>query len=268
MSGDAETPAPKRHWRRKAELEQVILAGGRSLFAIEGITTGVEHLTFKRVFDHIEETTGMKVSNSSVIGRIWKDQVEFQQALLRSALDENIDEELEASLEPVMDLLESADRSSLARRWDLMQELCRVGGAANLDWITQSRSWPTWIGAWAAAVTGPRDENRSHLAERMDQNYERYSEYYEAVYTAVFDFVGFRVREPLTVRQFAIAVGALAEGCGLRDLIDPSVVRGVDLPTGPNGEIREWSVFTIGFEGLLRHFVEPIPRWKPPPTES
>ena len=260
----SEPPAPKRHWRRKAELEQAILAAGRSLLTIEGLTTGVEHLTFKRVFDHLEETTGIRVSNSSVIGRIWRDQVEFQQALLGSALDENVDDELDASLDPVVALLEEADRSSIAMRWVLMRELCRIGGEANLDWITQGPTWPIWVGAWAAAVTGPRNEHRAHLAERMHENYERYTTNYEAVYAMIFDFAGFRMREPLTIRQFSIAVGALVEGCGLRDLVDSEAVRGILLPTGPEGRTQEWSIFTIGLEALLRQFVEPFPGWRPP----
>jgi len=34
-------------------------------------------------------------------------------------------------------------------------------------------------------------------------------------------------------------------------------------PTGPNGEPQEWNLFSIGLEGLVWQFIEPIPRWRP-----
>ena len=255
--------AQPRRYRKRTDLEQIILAGGRSLLRKEGLSSGVEHLSFKRVFDHVEATTGIKVANSSVIGRIWDDKSEFQHALLLSALDEDIDEELDESLAPVLPILESADRSTLESRWATTSELCRVAGAGNLDWITEGRTWPIWIGTWATSVTGDgNDERRRLLAERLFDNYERYTVDYEGIYAMVFDFLGFRMKEPLTVRQFAIAVGALAEGCGLGDMVDENSVRGIMLPTGSNGVDQEWSLFSIGLEALLHRFVEPIPRWR------
>ena len=78
--------------------------------------------------------------------------------------------------------------------------------------------------------------------------------------------LGMRVREPLTFRQLSVAAGALAEGCSLRQHVDPDL--GVILqPTGPNGEDEEWTLFAIGLEALLMQFLEPDPDWSPPPTQ-
>ncbi len=58
-------------------------------------------------------------------------------------------------------------------------------------------------------------------------------------------------------------MGALAEGCSLRQHVDPHL--GVILrPTGPRGEDQEWTLFAIGLEALLMHFFEPDPDWSPP----
>src|SRR5271156_2799688 len=69
-----------------------------------------------------------------------------------------------------------------------------------------------------------------------------------------------RVRAPLTIRQLTVAVGALAEGCSLRQHVDPQL-EGIVLPTGVNGENQEWTLFGIGLEALLLHFFEPDPDW-------
>ena len=44
----------------------------------EGLGTGAEALTFKRVFDRVEEDTGVRLTNASVIRRVWENQAEFQ----------------------------------------------------------------------------------------------------------------------------------------------------------------------------------------------
>ena len=35
------------------------------------------------------------------------------------------------------------------------------------------------------------------------------------------------------------------------------------LPTGPNDELQEWTLFAIGFESLVRRFFEIDPDWRP-----
>jgi hypothetical protein len=72
-----------------------------------------------------------------------------------------------------------------------------------------------------------------------------------------------RIRAPLTFRQLSVAVGALAEGCALRQRVDHHM-EGILRPTGPDGEDQEWTLFAIGLEGLLQTFLELDPDWTPP----
>ena len=67
-----------------------------------------------------------------------------------------------------------------------------------------------------------------------------------------------RIREPLTVRQFADAVGALVEGCSLRDRVTDGMAN-IMRPTGPDGQMQEWTTFSIGLVALAAEFFEPIP---------
>jgi hypothetical protein len=90
--------------------------------------------------------------------------------------------------------------------------------------------------------------------------YEGFTTLWEGAYVALAQLVGMRVRAPLTTRQLSVAVGALAEGCSLRQRVDPHL-EGIVLPTGVNGENQEWTLFRIGLEAILLHFFEPDPDW-------
>ena len=84
------------------------------------------------------------------------------------------------------------------------------------------------------------------------------------LYTAVLDYLGFRLKAPLTMAQGAAAIQALAEGSGLREMVDGQARQTIMLPTGRDGRSEEWTVFGMGLHTLVRGFIEPIPEWEPP----
>ena len=59
-----------------------MLETGREILQEEGIQTGSTNLTFKRVFDRVERDTGRRLSNASVIKRIWDNQADYQADVL------------------------------------------------------------------------------------------------------------------------------------------------------------------------------------------
>ena len=254
----------KRRWIRNEELRRIILDGAMEVLKVEGLGLSVENITFKKVFDHIDQTTGMRITNSSVIGRIWKDQADFQLALLLEGADLPVDDEFYVTLAPIAELLETADRSSLESRQATLREICRLAGKANLDWLTSSATWSIWIGAWLASVMGETTERKLELAEHMRANYGHHSDAYEEIYSETLAFLGHRVREPHTIRQLTDAIMSLTDGSAIRAMIDAPAIMGIMRPTGPGGEMQEWSLFSIGVEALTFHFAEPIPRWRPP----
>jgi hypothetical protein len=75
--------------------------------------------------------------------------------------------------------------------------------------------------------------------------------------------LGFRLREGLTLRQFAIAAESLAEGCALRSRVDASDMSGIVRGKGPNGASKEWTLFAVGLEALALQFFELDPAWAP-----
>ena len=75
--------------------------------------------------------------------------------------------------------------------------------------------------------------------------------------------LGLRLRGGLTLRQFAIAAESLGEGCALRNGVDGPDMSGILWPTGPQGDLRSWTLFGVGLEALVVQFFELDPDWSP-----
>src|ERR1700683_355759 len=69
---------PKQSRRSRAELRDMLLEVGRSVLQKEGLAA----LTFKTVFDRLNERRGVRLTNGSVIGRVWRDQADFRADVL------------------------------------------------------------------------------------------------------------------------------------------------------------------------------------------
>ena len=250
---------PKQSRRSREELRDMLLEVGRSVLQEEGLAA----LTFKTVFDRLNEKRGVRLTNGSVIGRVWRDQADFRaDVLVAVALDEN-DTEVGRTVQAVGGVLEEMDLTTPEARQRTMRELCRLGGAANLQVMREATNWPVWIGAWGlvASPNEPRDY-RERIEQAVVAGYDSFNERIEEVYRAMTSHLGFRLREPLTLRQFTIAADSLGQGCGLRDRFDSTHMDGILLPTGHQGELQEWTLFAIAFDGLVTQFFELDPDWQ------
>jgi hypothetical protein len=253
------------------ELRSLLLETGRTLLIEEGMGTGVETLTFKRVFERVQADTGRRLSNASVIRRVWENLADFQTDVLVSVAQQDGLGEFDGTFSALVPVLATMDLSTAESRERSLREVCRVGGAANVLALLESPHWSLWIAVWALATaeSGHPDEQRVEHLEKIRRallaGYDGFTQLWEDAYAALAASLGLRPRSPLTVRQFTVAVGALAEGCSLRQRLDPTM-DGIVRPTGPDGEDQEWSVFAIGLEALQHHFFEPDPDWVQPGT--
>ena len=251
----SEVPQPRR---TRDELRAALLDVGRSILLEEGLGTRADSLTFKHAFERVEAETNWRLTNASVIGRVWKNQADYQtDVLITIALDESR-AEIAPVIEAISMVLNGRDLSSAAARAETLTEVCRVGGAAHGAALRRSASWSLWINVWAMATSGPAPGMQQRLHAALMEGYEALNEQFEKAFGNLMALLGVRVRAPLTVRQFASAVGSLAEGCSLRDRVDDQMA-GVLRPTGPKGEDQEWTVFSIGLEALAHQFFEPDP---------
>jgi hypothetical protein len=261
---------PRSTRRTRDELRELLVSTGVQLLIEEGLGTGAGHLTFKRVFEWLEQNTGVRVTNASVIGRIWENQSEYQTDVLVAIASSDGTEMLEAAFQTLRPTLARFDRSTLEGRWGAISELARVGGSAHVRVLAGSTRWQRWVGVWALVMAGadPESEAAGPVADALRHGYETVTRRFEMAYARMLSSFGFRVRPALTLRQLTVATGALAEGCALRYGVDPTSTRDIMRPTGPNGELQEWTLFSVGVEALFRAFLEIDPDWDPGGPES
>lgn len=246
----------------RTELKELLLATGLEMLKEEGLATGAERLTFKRVFDRVEDETGIRVTNASVIRRIWRDNEDYQGDVLGLAVSDDNTDELEAAVKKAEQVLKKADLSSMAGRRATVSELCRVAGGAHADALSQSRTWHLFVGAWGNIASRPEDQWDPRVTEAAQATYGALTARLADIVSSFMEVLGMRLRPGLTMEQFALAVVSLSEGCALRERIDPAATRKIRLPSGPGGKRQEWRLFAVGFEALVWHFMELDPAFK------
>ena len=243
-----------------------MLEAGLALLAEEGLGIGAGDVTFKRVFDRVAAHTGTRLTNASVIRRVWENQAEFQDDLLAAvALAGDGGGDRGETVEALAPVLAAVDRSTPAGRRAGLTQVCRVGGEASLRALADSRNWSLWVGVWVLAVTGPVSERGRRIRRALLDGYVTTTEAWTELHGMLAHHLGFRVREPFTLLQFTVSVGALVEGCALREGAAPGggvVVR----PTGPGGAPEAWTLFGIGLEALAHQYLEIDPDWADPGT--
>jgi hypothetical protein len=255
------TGKPTRHSRE--ELRELLLETGRAMLREEGLSSGAEALTFKRVFERVEKERGIRLTNASVIRRVWDNLADFQTDVLIAVARGSSDEEIEFAIGAAGPALRNLDVTTPESREAALVELCRVGGAVSSKAVLQSTNWPLSIGVWALSATGQPTEERRKIGEALLSGFEAYTERIEALYAAMVSFLGLRLREPFTLHDFFVAEDSLSEGYGLRNRVDAGARKVILRPTGPGGEDQEWTIFAVALEALVRQFFEPDPDWPP-----
>jgi hypothetical protein len=119
-----------------------------------------------------------------------------------------------------------------------------------------------WISVLTIATTTSHPEQRQRIGAALAEGYESVTEFWERIYGWLTEFLGLRMREPRTIRQFTVAVTALSEGYSLREHVDGNIEQFI-LPTGQNGEDQEWTLYGAGLEALAHRFIEPDPGFTP-----
>ena len=249
----------RRRRRSRAELEELLLAAGRDLLVHDGLTLGVEEVTFKRAFDHLEQTEGVRVTYASVMGRIWDNQADFQVALIRSVLEQGrVDRpELMRLISHVQDAVDAADLSSEATRWEAAEEICRVGAKDYLELLGTDPWWPLWMSIWSHLATHD-DGTHDDLLEGLRENYHGGDEAFGFFHELFSDRLGLRIKPGFTIENIVVMLFSAAEGSAIRYKLEPNAVM-----LGSNNG-RCWTTLAITFIGILRSTLEADPNWQAP----
>jgi hypothetical protein len=260
--GDAGMTA-KRSRLKRGELRELLLETGRAILRDEGLGSGAESLTFKKVFDRVEAETGIRLTNASVIRRVWENQAQFQLDVLVTVAFGQNKEEIDLAMGSVGPTLSRLDLTTPESRDEALRELCRVGGALNAESVRRSSNWPLLIGVWSLAAAGGPLDQRKKIEAALLSGYGAFIDRIETIYSSMAAFLGLRLREEFTLRQFAVAVDSLGQGYGLHDRLDGFAVDTIVRSTGPGGLPQDWTLFAVAFEGIVRQFFEIDPDWKP-----
>jgi len=251
---------PARARRSREELRSIVLDAGRDVLLSEGLGTGAEHLSFKRVLSHVEATRGIRITNASVIGRIWENQEEFQLDVINSVANFQGDEEVALTYEALASAIDLVDVSTPERRRASLAELIRVAcgqymSAASTSAATIQMALVTYVAA-SQATSG----DNPLLASYRETN-ARLTRRYEELYTLGLQACGWRVRPQYSMHDVASLLSAIAEGLLLHGLVDPDAFRPTVLVRELDGAEVEWTPQGLTMNSLVEFYCEPDPDW-------
>lgn len=106
----------RRPRQSREDLRALLLAAGQSILLEEGLGTVADALNFKRAFDRIESETGIKLSNASVIGRVWANLDDYQTDVLVQLASDTSRSNVSEVAELVAAVLSDWDLSTIAAR--------------------------------------------------------------------------------------------------------------------------------------------------------
>ena len=236
--------------RKRHELEGLILETGRQMIAEQGLGSAAEHLTFKAAFDQLEREQGVRVTNASVIGRIWENQEEFQRAVLRSLVADG-PPDLTAANRCVSEYLAHADLSSVEARRHATIELCRVVGAVVAEAMRNSTQWGTWIALVSLHGANATEKSDPQIATLLQASADKTAERVALLVSSALAALGLGFSTGTDLPVLTSAIMSLAQGTFLHDGARTSSIPGVPLPTGTMGTIEDWTVLGIGILALI-----------------
>ncbi len=221
-------------------------------------------LTLKRAHEWVEAEAGIHVTNASILGRVWDNQVEYTTEVLVTIAADYSSTEIEDTLKAVAPILADVDGSSEESRRSALRELCRVGSATQIEALRRSQEFSQWIAVWALTTLGTETEGRSRIESALRQSYLSVTEHLDGIYQMVLDLLGYRLRRGLSMRQFTISAEALTEGILLRERVNAEHFDGIKRRTGADDAEQEWTLLGVTVDALAEAFFELDPDWVSP----
>ena len=240
------------------EVRRRLLGAARECLKLAGVESGLDAVTLDGAIMAADVPRGMSY-------RIWQDenhtpQEAFRRAAVLDLLSIPATAGLPASRAANEELFEQyrdvLENGTLAEREALKREGIRQIGGFNYRTLAESSNWKLYSALRIAAMTRPNVDPAIIDALVEGENYlvQQYSLWYEDVTTSL----GMELRPGLKMEQFAAAAYAVNEGLALRFTNFPDR-EGIVL-TDPDGVDREWTLFSIAFEGIIDRFFELVER--------
>lgn len=252
--------------RTREETKQLVLDAAVDLVRIEGLGAEPTTVTYQKVFDHLEATTGVRVTRASVHERIWTSQEDFQfEVLLQLS-------EPEDAMAPTYDAaLEIYNRTEGLTPMARAQQIARVAASLNLRLAEKDSLFYSWIGITMSVAKdrGVSPARTRQLRDAVAATYARLEGRGLETLRTLCELVGIRPRHDLFTdpeEGFLMAArlgNALSEGSSVRTRFDASQLPEVELRTGPDGQSQTWSTFAAGYWALIESLFEIDPEVHP-----
>lgn len=226
--------------RTAADTRRELINAGLQMLFERGAAVGVQHIRLQDVLRRVGLTTGAAY-------RIWADQTDYQRDLAVAAVGLRISAPTAAATAVVEQLIAAGVTPD---------ELIRIVAADQMELLEQFRTHPVapeaevFITVLALRMTAAAwPELAAASAQRHVESVNEFAELYQRV----LDEMGYRMRTPYTVHDFAEAMTALTEGFAVR------AAEGLDLPLltiadGDEGPPGTWSLYGLTIRALVTEF--------------
>ncbi len=254
-----KTPVRKvtRGPRRSSEqIRTLLVEAGLCIVAEDGLANGAEHLTFKRVFDYLEQHEQIRLTHASVIRRVFESQEDYQTAVLKVIATRGAEDLTSEARTIVHEIILQSDLSTEELRRKCLTEVVRVSGNTASEVLRTSPMWRAWIGVWALSASGNQSTAAKEIKDALSATYDEIDRSALEFYTQAMAIFGIRFKSGISTHSFTVAASSIIEGCSLRDLVDASKVAPVELPTGPKGELQTWSLQSMALMALVDSLTE------------
>ncbi|MBI2704531.1 MAG: hypothetical protein HYX32_04475 [Actinobacteria bacterium] len=248
----------------RQELRELLIAAGTEVLLEEGMRCGLDHVTFPRVFDRVQEKTGRRVTRASVYDRLWTSQEEFQWEVLAHVIEDagSIDQRTRRRVNRI---LAEADYASEAGRRAGLRDLCQLAVEQHVIEASRRQHYRIAMAAVGAIASsegnGPEPPHVKQVRESLTKYLERETDLYLELYGHIGFTLGFQMREPLELRHLVLAVGALGEGIALRLNFFPEYAQKIKVPAADGGADAVWSIAGVGVEAIAETMLELDPDW-------
>lgn len=256
------TTSPKR--RKRADLKQLVLMAGIEVLERDGLGFGSEDLTYAKVFEHLEQTQGIRVTRGSVHERIWDSQRDFQLDVLAKIAEWDFVTAIDETRAFIATSVVDADLTSHDRRAGAMRLLLRVAPMENLRQSARGDRWPLWQATVSSVLAHPADDESARVVRTAAAgSYRKLLAAWASLYSDTALMLGYRVRQIPGLSEVEVAekwtsmILALADGFAIR--LGAGLVDAFELPTGDLGQAEAWDDFGFALWQALPAFFENPP---------
>ncbi len=248
--------AGRRQRLSSEETSERLIAAGLEALARQGMSVGLDAVNLEQAVRDAE------VPRSSAYA-IWSTdelhppQESFQRTVLRRAAQDRT-RTIEQLQNTTATLVEKYAGSMTSR--ELLMELIRVGGAENIEALSNSLGWQLMIATRAILHSAPTSFDRE-LTNWLNESEEdvRLSTIDE-VYRPFVELLGLEPRPEFGERAYhygEIAAASLAEGLAMRYRLRANEYLGGITHPEIGDEDKPWTLYALMFEQLLRVFFQP-----------